>query len=220
MYFSLAKTEAPVAMIIVSQVDTHVFARLISLASTAKWTLNLAKSIVVGMAVWFSQVCLHVMWLGSFCLGICLNTSQSTFVCRCAAEWKGNYCELPMNYCENITCQHGGVCRSISGDYQCDCLSKSYSGRQCETKGSDIVVLQAVSQSFGYIAVTLMILVCTFIFALDILTYVFHIDPVGDERARRLAAAKRPRFAIRYLYIHEGGTPYLSRNNLIAETKV
>ena len=128
------------------------------------------------------------------CKGICNKLSNTTFNCSCQLNWTGIYCEEKMNFCENVTCQNEGVCRSLLGDYRCECLSESYSGRHCEIKGTKVIVVQIVSKSFAAIAILGMSSIVAFIFFMDILKYCFGINPIRSELERMRRKKPRKKF--------------------------
>lgn len=74
------------------------------------------------------------------------------------------------------------MCRPLLGEYKCECLSPSYSGRHCEIKSNGLVVREVFVKSFSYIAILAMIIVVMFIVIMDILKYCFGIDPVEIDR--------------------------------------
>ena len=158
-----------------------------------------------------------------FSLGICHDNGNQTFYCQCVKEWEGEHCERPVNYCENVTCQNNGVCRSLIGDYRCECLGDSYSGRQCEIKSNRIAVHQAVSKSLSYIAILAITSVVGFIVMMDLLKYGFGIDPVREERQRlqqkKLVRKRQPPVIQRFIYVNGPGTPNEPRTT-IQETAV
>lgn len=47
-----------------------------------------------------------------------------------------------------------------------------------------IIVLQTVSTSFAYVAITAIIIVLMFVIIMDVLKYCFGIDPAKEERER------------------------------------
>ena len=138
--------------------------------------------------------------------GVCNETSDSTFVCACPADWQGEHCEIPVNYCVNVTCANNGVCRSLPSDYKCECLGDSNSGRHCEVESSQLKVHQAVSRSFAYVAICALIMVALFIIAMDVLKYAFGIDPVREDRERHqrkmLARRRHTLVILRFIYVH------------------
>ena len=143
-------------------------------------------------------------------LGICTETSNTTFVCTCTSGWQDDHCQTQINYCKNITCFKKGVCRPSLLNYTCLCLGDSYSGRHCEITANKIVVRQTISKSFAYIAIIAIISVAIVIVTMDVLKYCFGIDPVGPTRAE-LQAAKRKKYKkkrkkppkiVRYIYVH------------------
>ena len=125
-------------------------------------------------------------------LGVCNATWNHTFYCNCSKDWEGEHCERKVDYCQSAVCQNNGVCRPVLGDYQCDCLGDSYSGRNCEIKSQKLVANELASKSLGYIAIIALVIVATFIVTMDMLKYVFGIDPARKER-KRLRQQKQPR---------------------------
>lgn len=110
-----------------------------------------------------------------------------------------------MNYCEGETCQNDGVCRSLVGDYRCECLGSSYSGRHCEITHRSIAILQIIAKSFAFIAIIAMASVALFIIIMDVLKYGFGIDPVNREQKRKKMPSKKKRktiIVVRYIYVH------------------
>ena len=145
-----------------------------------------------------------------------MNVSSTDFFCVCVDGWTGRHCEKKVDYCANVTCKNGGVCRGSLRDFKYECMSASQSGRFCETVANSLVVRQTVNKSLSYLAILFLFLVVGLIVSMDILKYVFLIDPVGDERERlwrekaRKKALKRV-VAVRYLYVH-GPTPVKQSN--------
>ena len=89
-----------------------------------------------------------------------------------------------VNYCDGVKCENRAVCQPSFRNYTCECLDTSYSGRHCEKVATSRVVRQAVAKSFGYIAITAIVVVAGFIVVMDVLKYGFGIDPVEEERER------------------------------------
>ncbi|CAF4114026.1 unnamed protein product, partial [Adineta steineri] len=121
----------------------------------------------------------------------CNQTSDTTFKCLCRPEWMGIHCEIKIDYCQNVTCLNNGVCKPLLGDYKCECLSKSYSGKYCGIVSQTLVVHQTVSTSF------------------DILKYCFGIDPTKDQLKRiqrrrrgRMKKIKPPPQIRKFIYIN------------------
>jgi len=116
-----------------------------------------------------------------------------TFECLCQFGWTNIHCETEINYCENVQCLNGGVCRSLFLNYSCECLGTSYSGRDCQIVERSTVIRQAVSKSFGYIAIVSITSAFMFVFIMDVLKYCFGIDPIKDEleKKRRKKQAKK-----------------------------
>ena len=135
--------------------------------------------------------------------GTCTQTSQTTARCVCVLGWRGLRCETLVDYCANVTCQNNGVCRGSLLNYKCECLGETFSGRHCEIKSSATVVHQAVARSFAFIAIIVLGATVGFIVLLDVLKYVFGVDPVGEER-RKLVDKKlrQPAIAVRFVYVN------------------
>ncbi|CAF4373124.1 unnamed protein product, partial [Adineta steineri] len=80
----------------------------------------------------------------------------------------------------------------------------------CEIQTSALKIKQALSRSFASVAITALVLTCSFVIIMDILKYVFKIDPVKAERLKQLRAKKAakskpkpkaPNVAIRFQYV-------------------
>ncbi|CAF1637334.1 unnamed protein product [Adineta ricciae] len=133
--------------------------------------------------------------------GICNQTSN----CTCAAGWEGTRCERRIDYCVNATCYNNAVCRSLLGNYTCECLSDSYSGRHCEIVAKKFIVYQSVCKSFAYIAIIAMASVVLFVIVMDALKYCFGSDLTRSEleRIRREKRAKKRKPVIqRFTYVN------------------
>jgi hypothetical protein len=156
----------------------------------------------------------------------CLGTCNETFFCHCRISWEGDHCERKVDYCKNVTCQNNGVCRPLSGDYLCECLGDSYSGRHCEMTAKKILVYKLVSKSWGYVAIISMSSVAMFIVIMDILKCVFGIDPVREQRERirgqKQARKRQPPVVQRFIYVNRPATPKLSNEQmtLVNETSI
>ena len=124
---------------------------------------------------------------------------STNFYCNCTQDHTGNNCEKLIDYCHDITCLNKGMCRSVPPSYECVCLSEIYSGRHCENIARSIIIRQYVSKAFGYIAILALVFVVGFVVIMDILKYVFGIDPVHEDRKflrRRRAAFQRKNRAV------------------------
>lgn len=128
-----------------------------------------------------SSSSLSMRYVYVYILGICNETSNTTYICQCSSEWEGRNCERRMNYCQNITCENNGICRSLSTNYMCECISNSYSGQYCEIISNTLITHQIVSKSFGYIAIIAISTVVMLIIVLDIMKYCFGIDPAEKD---------------------------------------
>ena len=140
-------------------------------------------------------------------LGKCQTLANGTHICQCAPGWKGFACEKRIDYCANVTCENRGVCRSRLSSYECLCLGTSYSGRHCEIVSKKTAVLRSVASAMTYIMALIVGGFIAFIVIMDILKYVFGIDPVKVERKvkeTRKRPHRRPHYsrAIRYVYVN------------------
>ncbi|CAF1264590.1 unnamed protein product [Adineta ricciae] len=142
--------------------------------------------------------------------GECNATSNEGFKCSCESGWTGDHCERQVNYCRNATCVNGGVCRPLLGGYKCECLSGSYSGQHCEIISQTFDARLIVSKAIGYTGYVIVGSVCLFVMMLDVLKYVFGIDPARAqlERIRRRqrpnrSKRKRPAIIQRFTYVNK-----------------
>lgn len=147
-------------------------------------------------------------------LGTCNETSNSDFECFCQTGWTGRYCERMIDHCVTNPCLNNGVCRSLLRNYSCECLGSSYSGRHCEIISQTITTYRSISMSFSLIALISLALVAIFVIVMDVLKYVFGIDPVKKERQtlrsqqrKRLLKRKHHPVAIRFVYVNEPALP-------------
>ena len=144
-----------------------------------------------------------------------MEISEETFNCTCVSGWEGHRCERSINYCNNISCENRGVCRSLVSGPICECLS-DYSGEFCQETAMRIVIYQLLSKSFAYVA--------AFVIMMDILKYCFGIDSIEEERERmrRDKQAKKRRRPIieRFVYVNALTDPSTPQRRLsaIAET--
>ena len=182
----------------------RVCAHLVTMASSVKMTIDCASLPLAETTVSNLFIPSDLIRLSRSPTGTCVNTTRGTFACICDEGWTGAHCEASVNYCENVTCKNNGVCRPTFRDYQCDCVSASYSGRHCETTASSLASRQKVTRSFGYVAILFLAGVFLFIGMLDVLKYIFRIDPARDDRARQVTRDKatKPRAAIRFIYVN------------------
>lgn len=138
------------------------------------------------------------------------STHGSAFRCECAEAYNGLHCELQVDLCGNITCQNNGFCKTTDLVWKCICIDdKLFYGDYCEFQSNSLKVLKALSRSFASVAITAIALTCSFVILMDLLKYVFHIDPAKGERAAKAAEkqAKKamkqpaPQVAIRFQYV-------------------
>ena len=91
-------------------------------------------------------------------------------------------------------------------NFTCECTSTDYSGRYCESVSSALGTKQKLTRSFGYIVIIVILSFMLFIVTLDVLKYVFGIDPVGDDYRRMQAKkrlAKRRRVMVHHVYVNQ-----------------
>jgi hypothetical protein len=88
--------------------------------------------------------------------------------------------------------------------WNCICLDKTlYYGAYCQFQTSTLKIKQVLSRSLASVAITIIVLTCSFIFSMDVLKYVFHVDPVKIQliKWRLQKEADAPKVAIRFQYI-------------------
>lgn len=114
-----------------------------------------------------------------------------------------------------------GVCQPLTQNYRCLCLGDGYSGRHCEIRANELVVHEAVSRSFAYVAIIAIASVVVFIIALDVLKYWFGIDPAKKASESEREKQKKPSAAIRFIYVNapsiqpsESATPAETETNV------
>lgn len=116
-------------------------------------------------------------------LGLCILLNSSDFSCNCTENHYGVRCEQKIiNRCRNVTCLNRGICYPTATSYKCRCLSDDYTGRHCEKAPTSIVIRQYISKGFGYAGILAIATVMIFVIVMDVLKYVFGIDPVESER--------------------------------------
>jgi len=135
----------------------------------------------------------------------------ASFHCDCEEGYNGINCELSVDLCGNITCLNNGICQTIDMKWKCICLDSSfYYGDYCQFQTSSLKIREALSRSLASVAISVIAVTCSFVILMDILKYVFHVDPVEDvrekyrkqkEEAKRAAKLKEPRIAIRFQYV-------------------
>ena len=138
------------------------------------------------------------------------STHGSAFRCECAEAYNGLHCELQVDLCGNITCENNAFCQTTDLVWKCICIDdKLFYGDYCQFQSNSLKVLKALSRSFASVAITAIALTCLFIFLMDLLKYVFHIDPVKGERVAKQAEkqAKKAmklhasKMAVRFQYV-------------------
>lgn len=139
-----------------------------------------------------------------FNIGICVTKPNQSFECQCFNGYQGKHCHLIVNLCQNKTCYNHGFCLANAMNATCHCLS-GFTGESCEFKESKYVVQQyfssgtddTINDDFiesrmihfyhlgsAYMAILMICALYGFIIIMDVLKYVFHIDPVGGQRKK------------------------------------
>jgi hypothetical protein len=141
--------------------------------------------------------------------GNCTASPKTIFNCSCNPGWSGVHCETQINYCQNVTCQNKGVCHPSLGDYTCQCLGSSYSGRHCEIISQTLATRQTTCKTFGYIAIIAIILVAIFVLLLDVLTYAFGVNatPIKVKRYLKKPWKRRRKSMPRSNRTNQGKSP-------------
>ena len=184
----------------------------VSMAPNVRWIIDHVNLTPVGIMVYDNFILLSKKRTAFF-LGVCNETSDTTFVCLCQPGWSNIHCETQINACDNVSCLNNGICRPSLLNYTCECLGTSYSGRHCEIIEQKTVVRQVMSRSFSYIAIIFIAIVATFFIFMDILKYIFGIDLTKDDseriqRKRQRRKVKRRPVIQRFIYVN---TPPQSR---------
>lgn len=115
---------------------------------------------------------------------------EATFQCNCTSGYEEPYCNTTTNMCKDIVCENGAICQSDHKSWKCECLGSSlYSGLYCQDKSFELIAKEILSKSFSVIAILSIAALFLFVFTMDVLKYVFEIDPV--DRERRLMRLKQ-----------------------------
>lgn len=62
----------------------------------------------------------------------CLRVRQTeAMMCDCALGFSGFFCEQNIDDCKGVTCENGGRCEDLVGNFTCNC-SVGFTGRHCE----------------------------------------------------------------------------------------
>ncbi|XP_023289907.1 fat-like cadherin-related tumor suppressor homolog isoform X2 [Orussus abietinus] len=67
--------------------------------------------------------------------GTCSEREPNGYECQCQGRFTGLTCELDTDPCASAPCLYGGRCKMVpggAGDYTCDCVGPSLSGKRCE----------------------------------------------------------------------------------------
>ncbi|UJR31827.1 hypothetical protein I4U23_019304 [Adineta vaga] len=153
--------------------------------------------------------------------GACQETSNQTFNCVCPTGWNGLRCQMKIDYCKSIKCQNNALCRSTLNDYECECLSDSYSGRHCEVKSSRIQAYEVISKSFGYVAIIAIVATVSFVLIMDILKYCFGMDPtlidLQEYRQEKKEKRHKTKYVERALLVHCFNEPCVDNSSCSKE---
>ena len=139
----------------------------------------------------------------------CIEIDLTTFRCDCEPGYEGVHCESLINYCLDVTCQNNGQCRSILLNFTCECTTNDFTGRYCEIKSSSLASKQTINRGLGYIAILALAFVAITIVLMDVMKYVFNIDPaqkerkqIADRRRQQRSAKSKPRLVQRFVYVN------------------
>ena len=198
----MALVSMTVPILLVILVHVH----MVSTVHNVNMIIDLVNLAPVGITVDYTERKIKMMHL---IVGTCNETSNTTFLCQCAAGWTDSHCETKINYCENVTCLNNGVCKPLLLNYTCLCLGTSYSGRHCEITANGMIIRKTVCRSISYVAIIVMLSFVIFIVTMDVSKYCFHIDPVGtpDQKPPKPKRKKdkrknKPVIAISYIYVN------------------
>ncbi len=64
----------------------------------------------------------------------CVNNGSS-YYCNCAPGFEGKYCDVNINDCQSLPCQHGS-CDDDVNDYHCTC-EDGWIGKNCDVDIDD-----------------------------------------------------------------------------------
>ncbi|CAF1414561.1 unnamed protein product [Didymodactylos carnosus] len=118
--------------------------------------------------------------------------STNNFHCECVEGYDGVHCELEVDDCSNVTCQNHGFCVSTLNSWHCICLDTNYyNGVYCQYKSQSLIIKEWVAKSFAIVAIGSIIAVCLFVIIMDVMKYVFKIDPVYENEKLRKARYRR-----------------------------
>lgn len=135
-------------------------------------------------------------------LGICHETSNTTFACLCPAGWTGDRCKTMINFCKNVTCKNNGICRPSSMNYTCQCLAGSSSGRYCQTVAANFSLHDIIAKCIAYVAILAILSVAAFVVTMDILKYWFGIDPAKRPKQSKTKKRRKHRPVLqRFVYV-------------------
>ncbi len=102
----------------------------------------------------------------------------------------GLHCEINIDDCLEDSCKNGAQCEDLINDFRCICTS-FFSGQFCETKNAELEMKENVSRSFSVLAILFIILTYAFFISLDILKFVFKIEPESLSRERDIRKKKK-----------------------------
>lgn len=142
-------------------------------------------------------------------LGTVKGIVNGTCQCRCVGKYHGAHCELQVDLCQNFTCENQGVCVSRADHAACLCVGSGfYSGDRCEIVETKRIVLGVVAKSFSWLAILILICFALFIIIMDLLKYVFGIDPVEVERKKMREERRRRRRPVvqHFVYVNAPDT--------------
>lgn len=110
--------------------------------------------------------------------------------CTCPVGFKGAHCEINIDDCVKDACQNGAQCEDLVNNFRCICTSY-FSGEFCEIKNAELEMKENVSRSFSVLAILFIILTYAFFISLDVLRFVFKIEPESLSRERTIRKKKK-----------------------------
>ena len=105
------------------------------------------------------------------------------FACVCQPGFAGELCDINLS-CVNVTCANSGQCIEGFNNYTCMC-GNYFSGRHCEIKNGDLVLLESVSSSLSIFGISFMVVYALLFVLMDILRFCCDIEPVSLKDYRK-----------------------------------
>jgi hypothetical protein len=110
--------------------------------------------------------------------------------CSCIDGFDGYHCETNIDDCFEDSCKNGGQCIDLINGFSCNCFTFFY-GEFCEIKKGELVLQENVSKAFSVVAILFIISTFGFFILLDMMRYVFKIEPEGLLEERQMIKKKK-----------------------------